>query len=173
MGAVHRGIAIEPSAQAFQEGPREYHISSCIHQMWKSRFRFCVDLSVEMKRPKNIKNTVTHSAWKVGLDCHVPSRELIYFRRSSPFYCAVISKLRRRLSLFEWRERRRKSAANKPRSISESKAQSALSLAVAALGDRGEGVGAEYPDDPEHAGTHIVTQYTWTFTMSYQCRVSC
>ena len=43
--------------------------------------------------------------------------------------------------------------------MSESKAESALSLAVAALGDRGEGVGAEYPDDPEHAGTHIVTQY--------------
>ena len=31
---------------------------------------------------------------------------------------------------------------------------SALSLAaVAALGDRGEGVGAEHPDEPEHAGT--------------------
>ena len=36
----------------------------------------------------------------------------------------------------------------------DSKVDSALSLAaVAALGDRGEGVGAEYPDDPEHAGT--------------------
>ena len=55
-----------------------------------------------------------------------------------------------------------KGAANiKPRSsAAESNVESALSLAVAALGDRGEGVGAEYPDDPEHAGTphlgHIV-----------------
>ena len=32
-------------------------------------------------------------------------------------------------------------------------------MAVAALGDRGEGVGAEYPDDPEHAGTlHLATE---------------
>ena len=46
---------------------------------------------------------------------------------------------------------------NKQPSVAEARAESALSSAAAVLGDRGEGVGAECPDDDlEHAGDRTI-----------------
>ena len=176
MDTVHRDFTSEPRAGAFQAGPREYYPRESA-QGDSSGLEFALTPPWKWKGKKILRvGTATSSTCAAkrvvivitNFELDVPRPGLLYSTFQS--YEIISLLLRSHLpnydvasrSLREWRERRRKGAANiKPRSsAAESNVESALSLAVAALGDRGEGVGAEYPDDPEHAGTldlgHIV-----------------